>query len=291
MATTVYYSATGKSLLDNWSNFFTFYWKDFNPNVPTRPATSQNQMTASWETSYDLADFQPGNEVCCCLFWFKNSGSDNVYVSWDMYFKKKVWSTYYSEWMWHTSGWASISSDGGWYMYYYYVWIDYDEIQSWYSNYRFEIEWSSTDWSTDTIYCPISVSNLSFDSSFHKPWYLWIEWEYLCYTDASYYGYQWYKHKINHDSYSWPIKDPWYIRIPSSSSDTRIYYTDAYGVTRRTHVASDRYSPTWTPNTWYVWTQYAGKMRVPTWDTEDGYWYLCYVDSGWYKRRMWNGTP
>jgi hypothetical protein len=30
---------------------------------------------------------------------------------------------------------------------------------------------------------------------------------------------------------------------------------------------------------------------VPTWGMEDWYWYLCYVDSGWYKRRMGNWDP
>lgn len=263
----------------DWSEFYNFYGKDFNPNVPSPPT-----WTTTWvynETSnFNLVWFQPWNEVWCCVVIMKNnwdsSRTQHLYA--DFYqWSSKTWT--------YDAGNVTVGAWGEW-MLYAYFWVDYDEIWSWYSNYR--VEWQMLD---DSIDASFSVSNLSIDGSTHSSWYLWIEWENLCYTDATYSYNQWYKHKIQHDSYTWWTWSPWYIRLPTSSTDHRIYYTDAYWTVRRTHVASDRYSPTWTPNTWYVWTQYAWKMRVPTWDMEDGYWYLCYVDSGWYKRRMGNWEP
>ena len=263
----------------DWSEFYNFYGKDFNPNVPSIP---------SWETTwvynetstFNLVWFQPWHEVWCCVVIIKNnwSSSRTQHIYADFY----QWSS--NTWT-YDAGNVTVDAWGEW-MLYVYFWVDYDEIWSWYSNYR--VEWQMLDDSKDASF---SVSGLSIDSTRHSSWYLWIEWNHLCYIDATYSSTQWYKHKIQYDSYTWWSWEPWYIWIPSSSTDQRIYYTDAYWTVRRTHVASDRYSPTWTPNTWYVWTQYAWKIRVPTWDMEDGYWYLCYVDSGWYKRRMWNGTP
>ena len=263
----------------DWSEFYNFYGKDFNPNVPSPPT-----WTTTWvynETStFNLAWFQPWHEVWCCVVIIKNnwSSSRTQHIYADFY----QWSS--NTWT-YDAGNVTVDAWGEW-MLYVYFWVDYDEIWSWYSNYR--VEWQMLDDSKDASF---SVSGLSIDSTRHSSWYLWIEWNHLCYIDATYSSTQWYKHKIQYDSYNWWSWEPWYIWIPTSSTDQRIYYTDAYWTVRRTHVASDRYSPTWTPNTWYVWTQYAWKMRVPTWDMEDGYWYLCYVDSGWYKRRMGNWEP
>lgn len=285
MATSVYYSSVGKSLLDNWSTFFTFYWKDFNPNVPTWTATSQNEMTTSWETSYNLSWFQVGNEVCCCLFWFDNAGASNVYVSWDMDFQHKIWSQWYSAW-WSESNWADVMNNG-WYMHYYYAWIDDDEIRPWYSDYRFHIEWSSTDGSTGTINIPFSISNLSFDDSLHTSGYLWIEWTHLCYTDATHNS-QWYKHKINYDSnYSWWSWSPGYIRVwDSSSADKYIYYTDANWTVRRTYYSNAWYGWSYSPSWAKKWN-----IRVSDWDYTEWYWYLCFVDRTWELRRICNWTP
>ena len=263
----------------DWSEFYNFYGKDFNPNVPSPPT-----WTTTWvynETStFNLVWFQPWHEVWCCVVIIKNnwSSSRTQHIYADFY----QWSS--NTWT-YDAGNVTVDAWGEW-MLYVYFWVDYDEIWSWYSNYR--VEWQMLDDSKDASF---SVSGLSIDSTRHSSWYLWIEWNHLCYIDATYSSTQWYKHKIQYDSYTWWSWEPWYIWIPSSSTDQRIYYTDAYWTVRRTHVASDRYSPTWTPNTWYVWTQYAWKIRVPTWDMEDGYWYLCYVDSGWYKRRMGNWEP
>ena len=283
MATSIYYSWVWKSLIVNDSTFYTFYGKDFNPNVPSRPSSwSRSTTRTSWETSFNLTWFWVGNEVCCCLFMpYNNDTSNSVYFSWDMYFQKSYNGTdYYYAW-WEDSRWMYIANNDTNY-YYYYVWVDEDEIWIWETYYRFHIEWSSTDGSHDTIDIPFRVSNLSFDDSLHDSGYLWIEWNYLCYTDWIY-GSRWYKHKINYDTwYSWWSWDPWYIRIPSWTT-WRIYYTDEYWVVRRTHMADEQY---WWAVFWYPWYIYVSDGDYTEW-----YWYLCFVDGNWEVRRLWNWVP
>lgn len=287
MATSVHNSWVGKSMLIDESTFFTFYWQDFNPNVPSRPSEWQS-VTTSWETSYNLSWFQVGNEVCCWVFVFLNdSQTDSVYISWDMDFQKSYnGSTYYSAW-WSDSSWGSVSKNSR-FATYYYVGVDDDEIWLWETYYRFHIEWSSTDWNSWTINIPFTVSNLSFDDSLHKSWYFRVEWNYLCYTDWTRWS-RGYKHKINYDTgYSWWSGDPWYVWIPSSN-DNHIYYTSANGTVRRTHVSSSwygyywgNYAPSWAKS-WMIWVSDGGY--------EDWYGYLCYVNSRGQLRRMWNWEP
>lgn len=287
MATSVHNSWVGKSMLIDESTFFTFYWQDFNPNIPSRPSGWQS-VTTSWETSYNLSWFQVGNEVCCWVFVFLNdSQTDSVYISWDMDFQKSYnGSTYYSAW-WSDSSWGSVSKNSR-FATYYYVGIDDDEIWLWETYYRFHIEWSSTDWNSWTINIPFTVSNLSFDDSLHKSWYFRVEWNYLCYTDWTRWS-RGYKHKINYDTgYSWWSGNPWYVWIPSSN-DNHIYYTSANGTVRRTHVSSSwygyywgNYAPSWAKS-WMIW--------VSNWGYQDWYGYLCYVNSRGQLRRMWNWEP
>lgn len=285
MATTEYYTWIGKSLIVNWDERYTFFGKDLNPNVPSWPSTWDKDTTsASWETSYDLSWFQVWNEVCCCLFTFYNDDEDNsVTVNWRLEFQLRVWWSWYLPPDWWVSTDSIRLGAGSRRCQYYYAWVDSDEIRPWVSQYRFHIEWSSTDWSSGTINLPFSISNLSFDTSLHSSWYLWVEWENLCYTDwTRNYGARWYKHIIHHDSYTGWSGDPWYIWIRSGSS-WYIYYTDAYGTVRRTHYASQRYggSKSWSP--WYIY--------VSNGDYTEWYWYLCFVDWDWTLRRLWNGEP
>lgn len=293
MATSVFYTWVGKSLIVNGDTFFTFYWQDFNPNTPPSPSTwNKNTTYASWETSYNLSWFQVGNEVCCGLFGFENNASSSVYVSWDMYFQKSYnGSTYYNA-GWDESRWADVAGSGR-YFYYNYVGVDDDEIWIGANYYRFHIEWSSTDWSSWTINIPFTVSNLSFESGLHKSGYFRVEWNYLCYIDGTWWemwnNWYGYKHKINYDTgYSWWSGDPWYVWIPSSN-DNHIYYTSANGTVRRTHISSSWYG--------YYWSNYAPSWAKPwmIWvsdgDAEDWYGYLCYVNSQWQLRRMWNWEP
>lgn len=281
MATSVHNSWVGKSLIIDWSTFFTFYWQDFNPNVPSRPSHFDS-VTTSWETSYNLSWFQVGNEVCCWVFVFDNDSlTDSVYISWDMEFQKSYnGSDYYPAW-WSESSWGSASPNSRKAVYYY-VGVDNDEIWIWETYYRFHIEWSSTDGSTGTINIPFRVSNLSFDDSLHPSWYLWVEWNYLCYTDGTHNS-RWYKHKINYDTgYSWWSGEPWYIWVGSWTT-WRIYYTDAYWVVRRTHLADQWYGSRRYGSSWYI---YVSNGNYTEW-----YWYLCFVDGNGELRRLWNWVP
>lgn len=285
MATTVNYSWVGKSLIIDWSTFFTFYGQDFNPNIPSFPS-GWNSVTTSWETSYNLSWFQVGNEVCCWAFVFSNNSStDSISLSRTMDFQKSGngW-TYYSAW-WTESG-SGSTAPGTLFARYYYAGIDDDEIWLGETYYRFHIERTSSDGSSGTINIPFTISNLDFDDNLHTAGYLWIEWNYLCYIDWTRNG-SGYKHKINYDIwYNWWSGTPWYLWIPSSSGDNHIYYTSAWGTVRRTHISSSwywgNYAPAWA-KTWMIW--------VSDGDYTEWYWYLCYVNWAWQLRRMWNWTP
>lgn len=263
----------------DWSEWFSFYGQDFNPNVPTFP-TNWTTVTCSNETSsFDLLWFQPWNEVGCYV-WTIETGN----VEWRLYVEsslKRWWTT-----VWSYDRSYNTESNYSQYWGYMYFWVDYDEIWSSSNSYtivtnrEFRPDWWGTEWE-NWINTNFIVTNLSIDSSLHPSWYLWVEWNYLCYTDAIH-GSMWYKHKINYDSYSWWIGDPWYIRVPSGTS-WYIYYTDAYGRVRRTHFADERY---WWNRYWSPWYAY-----VSNGDMEDWYWYLCFVDGNGMLRRMWNGLP
>ena len=160
-----------------------------------------------------------------------------------------------------------------------YFWIDDDEIWEWVSNYK--VIWDMLD---DSAEVSFTVSNLSIDSNTHRSWYLWIEWANLCYTDATWWT-QWYKHKINYDSYTWWSGNPWYIRVPSGTT-WYIYYTDAYGTVRRTHMADERYWWNWFPSWAREWS-----IRVSDGDYTEWYGYLCFIDGNWECRRLWNWVP
>lgn len=284
MATTEFYSWVGKSLIVDGSTFFTFYGQDFNPNVPSLPSSWDiNTTYASWETSYNLNWFSVGNEVCCGAFILSNDDPNNsVYASWDMYFEKSYDGVNYHSAWWGDSSWLEIPADKS-LLQYYYVWVDEDEIWIWETYYRFHIERSSTDGSGDYIDIPFTISNLSFDDSLHKSGYLWVEWRYLCYTDATQWS-SWYKHKINYDSgYSGGSWDAGYIWIPDGEPGL-IYYTDAYGTVRRTHFASSWY---WGSRSWTKWYIYVSNWTTPA----NWYGYLCFVDGMGKLMRMWNGEP
>ena len=277
------YSWVWKWIALDWNTWFTFYGKDFNPNVPSIP--SWNTFRASGETSnFDLTGFQPWNEVWCYV-WNVNTSNQvwNLYV--ESFFKRWGVVTWQYDWSFRTESSYDLYA---WYMYF---WVDSDEIWDSSSSYTIEtnrelrFDWWGSDWE-NWITTNFTVSNLSIDADEHSSWYLWIEWNYLCYTDATYSWNMWYKHKINYDTgYSWWSGEPWYIWIPSWTT-WRIYYTDAYWTVRRTHLADTRYGWSLSPSSAKI-----GNIRVSNWDYYDWYWYLCFVDGNWELRRLWNWVP
>lgn len=272
------YSKVWKWIAIDGSEFFTFYGKDFNPNVPSFP--SWETATCYQETSsFNLTWFQPWNEVWCYVWNVNCTASGNLYVesSFQAY-KNGSWTTTWDY------DWSFSVDSGDLYMWYMYFWVDSDEIWDYATQYRIVTNrelWS--EWNSNIT--SFTVSNLSFDSNTHRSWYLRIEWNYLCYTDATYSWSTGYKHKINYDSYTWWSWDPWYIRVPSWTT-WYIYYTDAYGVVRRTHMADERYWGNYFPSWAREWS-----IRVSNGDYTEWYGYLCFIDGNWECRRMWNGTP
>lgn len=275
----VSYKAVWKWIAIDWDEWFTFYWKDFNPTVWTIP--SWNTFQASDQTSwFDLSWFQPWHEVWCYVA--------NLSVSWvswqlDTYNRLQarinwswttVWTFPYSDYVSGVNTWA-------WYMYF---WVDYDEIWSYATNYRINMEWH-LDWESWEENTPFTIMNLDIDSTRHDSWYLWVEWSHLCYTDASWSSSRWYKHKIAYDSwyseYVWTSK-AWAIWL-RPWDNTRICYVDANWYSRRTYSSDAWYgwnTNVWSSNAWYMW--------VSDWDEEDGYAHLCFIAPNWSKRRILN---
>ena len=271
------------------STLYDFYGKNFNPNVPAIPGW--NTFTCYQQTSnFNLTGFQPWNEVWCYIRNISDINPWHLYVEaflqvyrwWWQY----LWGLY---WEFDETSWDVTYA---WYMYF---WVDSDEIWDYGTEYRIITNWEYTpswwtkQWETwKTV--AFTVSNLNIDTTLCKPWYLWIEWNNLCYTDATWWDWwhpwYWWKHKINYDTwYNWWTWEPWYIWIPSGVS-WRIYYVDAYGIVRRTHYADTRYwgssHPSWAIP-WRIW--------VSDWNANTWYWYLCFIDWNWEQMRMWNWTP
>lgn len=286
MATiSTYYIWTGKRFIAN-DDSYNIFWRDFNPrqsDIPDPSTYTKDSFKASWETSFDLAWFQNWNEVCFAVYviqwtWFTVWDSLTI----DMSFQKYTW-------WWQNTGWndsftISVSYANWYYRWWNYVGIDYDEIRTDATQYRFlyTFSWGGT---TEQVTAPFTVSNLSFDAIRHNSWFMWVEWSNLCFIDASWSSTKWYKHKINYDgTYSWGTWTPWNIWIPKSASDKHIYYVDSNGYVRRTNNSQTRFNSNdyvWSNKAWFMWVS-------------DGYyadsWYahLCYIDSAWYKRRICN---
>lgn len=260
---------------------YNFYWKMFNPNV-NEPTSWTSISVINSFSNVDLTWFQQWLEVWVACADIRNTwGSAQRAV---LRFQQDRWWSY-SKTFWRSTGY--IQPWESW-LIYMYRWVDPDEIRPSYTNYKVTVEVGDTweeIWSKS-----FSISNLSFDTTPHPLWYLWVEWANLCYIPRSEnYALQawWFKHKIAPDTwYSW--SNVWaskagYIWIPSSSSDHHIYYVNEYGIVSRTKESYERYW--WAVHVdgnkqWYI--------RIPSSTlAEDWYNYLCYIDWWWYKRRMW----
>lgn len=284
--TSVAYRGVWKWIALDWSEFFTFYWQDFNPNVPSFP--NRNTATAYAETStFNLSNFQPWNEVGCFVWQMDLTQNGRLYVEIDLQYYSWWWQTCW-DFSWRTT--VDIENYPK-YMWYAYFGIDDDEIWTYSNQYRivmnreFTVWWTHVAWESWLI-TTFNISSLNIDDTRHRAWYLRVEWLHLCYVDGVW-GTRGYKHSINYDSwYSWWSWSRWFIWIPSSTWDKRIYYVDAYWTVRRTHYSSAWYGGSvnvGSSNRWFIW--------VSDGSYEDWYWYLCYVDASWELRRMWNWAP
>ena len=278
------------------STLFTFYWQDFNPDVPSYPSSFLYTDATQQTSTFDLSGFQPWHEVGCWvvdlrIYWPHSAYSNTLHADFERY--DGSWDY---DWSYSTSFTIKSLPDDAWedeykgYWLYMYFWVDTDEVWEWYSKYR--IHWYTTNWDLDFYSPEFTVSHLSIDDTLHKAGYLWVEWYNLCYTDntgsavwQSWYG---YKHKIAYDSwyssYVW-TENSGYIRLDDNNI-LQIYYVDADGNRRRTYASSARYGGNvnvWSENKWY--------MRV-WWDTvAQWYGHLCFVAPNGSKRRILNWPP
>ena len=283
MAITVNYNKIWKWIAIDWTTRQVFYWDDFNPRQFTRP-TSYTSVSATDETtSFNLSNFQAWNEVWCWVIklTFPDGFSWLLYARFE---RSSDWINYDTQRQYY---WNIDESAWNYWAWYIYFWIDYDEIRPWYNYYR--IWYHSADGTTINFYSPtFTVSNLSFDNSWHRWGYMWVEWENLCFVDSCSLN-KWFKHKINRDTwytgtYVWTDK-AWYVRIPEYSNDSRLYYVDATWYTRRTKESQNWYDIDHA----YAWSSYAWFIWVSDGDyAEDWYAHLCWIDSAWSKRRICN---
>lgn len=271
------YNSIWKWISIDWSLFFNFYGKDFNPTVPDFPSWDTFKAYSATST-FNLSWFQPWHEVWCFIWnvtteWATGTlyveSSLQAYRNWS---RTTMWDY---DWRYNTD-WTSIWA---WYMYF---GVDYDEIRDYATQYRVVTNRELWSYWENGVINTFNVSNLSINSTLHTSWYLWVEGTHLCYTDATYSRSSWYKHTIAYDSsFSWWSWTPWYIWIPDSSSDKAIHYIDANWVERRTYYSNAWYGGTsYAGSPWYIWVWY--------WGMEDWYGYLCFIDYSWQKRRLLN---
>ena len=289
MALTVTYNNIWEWLSVDWSVVFDVYWKMFDPNLPSVPSYDEISVH-NQTTSFNLLWFQPWLEVSLGLIEIANRTSSDIEWIAYCYMQQRIWGSWVTAdssevYLW----WVDLPAESGgeYYLqsFWVWMWVDPDEFRPWITQYRYkwELAW-------DTFYSPtITISNLSFDASAHPAGYLWVEWDNLCYVPPSYYSGSsntGYKHIIMEDYwYSGWSGDPWYIWIPSSSSDHHIYYVTANWYVHRTKESYD-----WSGGSSYVWSGKSWYIRMtPSTSSQPEqawYNYLCYVDWGGYKRRM-----
>lgn len=289
MALTVTYNNVWKWLSVDWSVVFDVYWKMFDPNLPSVPSYDEVSVHNP-TTSFNLLWFQSWLEVSLGLIEIANRTSSDIEWIAYCYMQQRIWGSWVTAdssevYLW----WVDLPAESGgtYYLQSFWVWfwVDPDEYRPWITQYRYkwELAW-------ETFYSPtITISNLSFDTSAHPAGYLWVEWDNLCYVPPSYYSGSnktGYKHIIMEDEwYSGWSGDPWYIWIPSSSSDHHIYYVTSNGYVHRT-----KNSYEWSGGSSYVWSGKSWYIRMtPSTSSQpeqEWYNYLCYVDWGGYKRRM-----
>lgn len=279
------------------------FWEDFNFNMDWMNVVDDDpyaDCVYNKTTNFDLSWFCVWHEAVAFDGTIKR---DWPAPSYDQYYRMEFLRStdwvYWSTW-WRDRSWLSRGSleEGqySWWWTMYYVWVDDDEIRPTYSYYKFYFY--SEDWEWDFYSPTFTVSNLSFDTSLHKSWYLRVEGNHLCYTDGSWWElwnyWYWYKHKIAYDgwysSYVW-TDNSGMIRLETDVV-RRIYYVDQYWYKRRTYPASNRYNyPSWQwykPSNsvyWKIWSPW-------DWDAaEYWYWHLCFVNQTWYLMRILNWPP
>lgn len=280
----MYYHWLWKSITDAGSIFYTIYWQDYWPNIPSITSIAWANRWTSWETSYNLAWFQVGNQIVIYLFTFL-SGTASGTASVQLYLQKYTW------WRQNTGtngSWSISMGQNSVFSWTMAIPIVRHGIWNDATDYRVLMYWSIGSESWFSQLDEFSVYNFWADTSEHNEGMLWVQWANLCYTDG--YG---YKHNITYDSdYATFVGSQYagHIRIDPSVI-RRIYYVDQSWYKRRTYEADNRFwSTSWqwaSVGYWYRWCLWT------VWDWWYAGWsrYLCFVNPNWYKMRLMNGNP
>lgn len=275
-----------------WPNYYRVYWAMFQPfDLDWSDWDESTFWITDTASSFDLTDFQQGNEVFCAAFRVYNHETTSQTFTFLIKLQRYDgwWEDTGTEWSWYdTLPWAT--SEETWLnAYVLWAWVDVDEVRAWYTNYRLRCY---INWDLQTT-LGFTTSWLNIDDTPHPAWSIRVWRDYLCYVPPCIYSWSsnnGYKHIIQYDSwYSWAYA--WTdkagsIWIPSSSSDHHIYYVTEYGYvyrTMETYPRPDWWSRPWTSKSWYIrMTPSTTSLPEQTW-----YNYICYIDGWWYKRRLW----
>lgn len=250
----------------DWTSY-NLKWRSFNPSIPTSwGGTASIIWWLSSGSSISLYWFQYGHEVLLAL-WKWDNNTEIHYIE----FRKNTTTLFTFEW----------SS----YEIYAYIWIDYDEIMSNWTDYYIDywyiswwiknIQWTLNYQITDfpTIVWPVESGKI------------WVEWDYIRFTDAVLTT-TWYKHFIQND---WVIystgKTPWMFRI-DTTNHWKLCYIDSNWNERKTHQWDNTWSP-WNNEPATSWkTPWMIRVSSPEWNY--GYISFIWYDGNRYRIMNWN---
>jgi len=277
MAITSNYFHTGTGVQNNVGVTFDIVGKDFNPTAPSNLITwSRYPLTVIWTAPTDMTNYRHWHEIVVLVAeWINNdtvSRTAELKIGFDF-----AWG---NNWI-YSFGTQTLAANWWYYAGYAYAGIDYDEFNQNGTATFIQYQWSSGIATITKVYTWYNTARETQRTAGR----LWVEWDYLHYTDASYNSSTGYEHLIDNDwtsSYVWTDKSG-AMWLADDGNNRRIYYVDSSGYKRRTYLANDRY---WWVS--YVWTSKAWYMRVSSGDTVDWYGYLCFVWYNWYKYRIMN---
>ena len=274
-----------------WIDCYSWIWKGLMYWGGLLATFYENDMDQTISSLSALNTYEPYNrtstfDLSLCGVW---SGVWCFAVYWNnTYWTSKTLSSMtlhlqaYKNWIWvdrktKTLSW-SISS--WWYRWGYFefnvlpweIWTDATSYRVTGTWYVWDDAWSINDWFT--------ISGLDIDDTTHEPWYMWVEWNILCYTD-----WYWYKHRLgvgNVGTYVWQDK-AWYIRLDSDAPLCLSYISNSWIIYQTSHFSHWYWWSTnvWSSNGWYMWVSSGTTASSARYS-------LCLVTENWNKMRIIN---
>lgn len=269
------YYGVWEGLNYGWSLLATFYQKDIDQDISS--VSALNTFTPYNSTSsFDLSYCGVWDWVGCFAVYWENLYTTSKTLS-SITLKLQAYKNWWVDRKTKTLSW-SISAWG-----YRWWYFDFSIIpwEIWTDATTYRVTWSRTVWDDSwSITQQFTITNLDIDDVQHEPWYLWVEWYRICYTD--WYG---YKHSLSIDnvsSYVWTDK-AWYIRI---DEDRPLWLTYIWANWYKYYTETFRTWYWWNVN---VWSSNAGYIWVSSWTSASNARYcLCMVAPNWNKMRIIN---